>query len=213
MKAARATVLASLVLAHGLAGIDVARADAPQSDTWDFAVTLDGKPIGTHRFVVSGDVAQRTVDSSAQFDVKLLGITVYRYRHQARERWQGDCMRELQSSTDDDGKASTVGQRFDSECLMGFAYWNPRMTAQQRLVDPQTGRIENVRLERLGDAQIDMQGRPVAATGWRLLAAKQNITLWYAQPSGRWIALDAATAGGRTVSYRLPAVSQQATPP
>ncbi len=192
---------------------------ATESGEWSFAVTLDGRPIGTHRFTVTsspggaGGAMERTVDSSAQFAVKVLGLTVYRYRHHARERWNGDCLRELRANTDDDGQASQVEQRFDTGCLMGFAYWNPRLPTQQRLVDPQTGRTEAVRLERVPDATVPVQGQPVPAQGWRLLTGKQDITLWYARASGRWIALDALAAGGRQLSYRLPAVPTTSSAP
>lgn len=211
-------LLAPALLWTGLALAQGEPATA-EAGEWNFAVTLDGRPIGMHRFTVSGTGpgsgtgAERTVDSRAQFDVRLLGFTVYRYRHHARERWRGDCLRELRASTDDDGKPIQVDQRFDGDCLMGFAYWNPRLLTQQRLVDPQTGRTEAVRLERLPDASVDVQGQPVAAKGWRLLTDKQRITLWYAAASGRWIALDAVAAGGRMLSYRLPAAAANPSAP
>jgi hypothetical protein len=174
---------------------------------WNFTATLDGQPIGTHRFTVrgAGAGAERSVFSSAQFVVKWLGIPVYRYRHEARESWQDDCLRELRSDTDDDGKREQVDRRFDGECQMGFAYWNPRLVQQHRLVDPRTGRSSAVRFEALPDAQIDVRGRSVAAQGWRLVADKQRITVWYAAETGRWIALDAEAKGGRRLGYRLTA--------
>jgi len=178
-------------------------AHAQETGSWDFAATLDGKPIGTHRFAVTVADAQRSVDSRAQFVVRVLGIPVYRYRHEAQERWQGDCLRELHADTDDDGKRQQVAQRFDAECLMGFAYWNPRLVQQHQLVDPQTGRIEPVRFEPVPDASIDMRGSATAAHGWRLIADHQRIVVWYAADTGRWIALDAEAKGGRRLSYRL----------
>lgn len=180
-------------------------AATPEAETgeWTFEATLDGKPIGNHRFVVDGTAQAREVRSDAAFLVRMLGIPVYRYKHHAEERWQGDCLRGLKSQTDDDGKAARVDQSFpDTECLMAFAYWNPRLVTQQRLVDPQTGRVETVKFERLPDAQIPLRGQEVAAHGWRLQTAKQRITLWYAADTGRWIALDADAAGGRKLSYR-----------
>ncbi|HYF16224.1 MAG TPA: DUF6134 family protein [Ramlibacter sp.] len=86
-------------------------APAAHAQVWDFEVRLDGRPIGTHRFVLSGPAAARQVESTARFDVTLLGIPLYRYRHEARERWRGDCLVELQSRTDDDGKPVQVDQR------------------------------------------------------------------------------------------------------
>lgn len=183
-----------------------------ESGDWDFVATLDGKPIGSHRFSVTGPAGSRRVESRAQFTVRLLGIPVYRYRHQAEERWQGDCLRELRADTDDDGQARQVAQRFEDDCLMAYAYWNPRLVRQARLVDPQTGRAGAARFEPLPEAAIEVRGRPVAARGWRLLADQQRITVWYAAADGRWIGLDAEARGGRRLSYRL-AAEKAITPP
>ncbi|MDP9917471.1 hypothetical protein J2W24_003122 [Variovorax boronicumulans] len=174
-----------------------------EAGEWHFTAMLDGKPIGTHRFVVGGTAATRSVDSRALFTVRVLGIPVYRYRHQAEERWAGDCLRALRAETDDDGTRQQIAQRFDGDCPMSFAYWNPRLVKQQRLIDPQTGKVEPVRFEPLPDATLEVRGRPVRARGWRLQAAQQRIRIWYAADSGRWIGLDADTKGDRQLSYRL----------
>lgn len=190
---------------------------AQEIGEWNFKVALDGKPIGSHRFVVSeGDSpGARKVDSRANLLVRLLGIPVYRYRHQAEERWQGDCLRELRADTDDDGqRVQVAAQRFDPPaCLMGYAYWNPRLVRQQQLVDPQTSRVTAVRFERVPDASIEVAGRPVPAQGWRLLAEGQRITVWYATQGGRWIALDADAKGGRRLSYRLSSPTEESATP
>ena len=73
-----------------------------------FAVLLDGEPIGTHRFELYEQGEARRVLSKARYDVKLLGIPVYRYRHEALEQWRGDCLVKLEARTDDDGEVSTV---------------------------------------------------------------------------------------------------------
>jgi hypothetical protein len=206
---------ARIAAALWLLAASTAMAQSPARETgeWNFTATLDGNPIGTHRFVVSGTPEARSVDSRAELAVRLLGITVYRYRHRAEERWQGDCLRELRADTDDDGKRQQIDQRHAPECVMSFAYWNPRLVTQQRLVDPQTGRVEPVRFERLPDAAIDVEGRPVPAQGWRLQTEAQRISVWYAADGGRWIALDADAKGGRVLRYRLsPAASDRSAP-
>jgi hypothetical protein len=193
----RVALLALLVTATASAG----------AQTWDFDVRLDGKPIGTHRFVVSGLAAAREVASMASFDVRLLGITVYRYRHEAQERWQGDCLRSLKSRTNDDGKVAQVDEQRDAaDCLMGFAYWHPALHQQTRLLNPQTGKVEDARFDPLPAAPLLVNGREVAATRWRLTAttpaSKQDITLWLDRADGRWIGLDAQVKG-RLLTYRL----------
>ncbi|MDR7332131.1 DUF6134 family protein [Roseateles asaccharophilus] len=187
----------------------LAACGAVQAQTWDFAVALDGKPIGSHRFVVSGAEATREVHSQARFDVKLLGLTLFRYRHEAHERWQGDCLAQLKSSTDDDGKPvkADVKREPGDGCLMGFAYWHPQLHTQTRLLNPQTGLVEDARFERMPDAALAVNGREVPATRWRLTATsttgKQNLTLWLRKTDGAWIGLDARVKGDRLLTYRL----------
>jgi hypothetical protein len=181
-------------------------AHAASAETWDFQALLDGKPIGKHRFVVTGTPAAREVESTASFDVKVLGIPFYKYRHTAHERWQGDCLRELHSTTDDDGKPVKVDETRDAnDCVMGFAYWHPKLHEQTQLLNPQTGKIETAQFEKMPDAPLKVHGQEVSAKRWRLLAtspaAKQELVLWL-DKDDKWVGLDAQVKG-RLLTYRL----------
>ena len=185
---------------------------------WRFEVQLDGKPVGEHRFtLIPLAGAERRLLSVASFDVKLLGITVYRYRHEARERWQGDCLAELDARTDANGKASLVKAQLEGQtltvtspagtaplpaCSMTFAYWHPALRRQTQLLNPQTGRGVAVQMVPVGTGMVEVRGTPVAAEHWRLTGDESPIELWYAPGSGDWLALD-ATVNGRRLSYRL----------
>lgn len=177
-------------------------ADAPATREWRFRVTLDGRPIGEHRFVVRTQGDRWFVTSEARFEVRILGIRAYRYRHDAHETWQQGCLRSLDSTTDDDGKPFQVQRRFDSGCAFSFAYWNPAMLAQNQLVNAQTGRTENVEIKRLGEGRIDVRGAEVPGVRWRISGPAQPLEVWYS-PQGDWLGLDSVVAGGRTLSYRL----------
>lgn len=193
---------------------------------WNFAVSLDGKTIGAHRFVLSsaGDGTQ-AVSSEARFDVKWLGVPLYRYQHQDSERWAGGCLRSIDARTDEDGRLTEVhGQALDGRfglkvhsadhlteapvpaagCLLSFAYWNPAALAEQnRLLDPGSGRVEPVVIAPSGAAPNDLkataQSGPVR--GLRIMGLAQPINVWYA--GERWIGLDTLVSGGRRLSYRL----------
>lgn len=205
------------VCAWGLCMAGGAAAAAESS----FTAFLDGKPIGEHRFVVGGPPEAREVQSDARFAVKLLGLTVYRYRHQATERWRGDCLDQLSATTDDDGTVSRVrtepageGLSVTSEtgaaqavrvlpgCVMSFAYWNPAMRQQSRLLNAQTGKAETVRVSRVGSGPIEVRGQPLTATRWRIEGPPQPIDVWYSA-QGEWVGLDSTLEGGRQLSYRL----------
>ena len=183
---------------------------------WNFRVLLDGEEIGWHRYVVRGDGESTEVESRAQFDVRFLFLNAYRYRHEARERWRGACLDELESRTETNGTVEEVaaltrdsalvvaGPSGDARlpgCVMSFAYWDPRILRAARLLNSQTGALLPVRVDEHGTERVSVAGRSVYATRHRLSAPDLQIDLWYAD--GRWVALEAPTPGGRLLRYEL----------
>ena len=177
---------------------------AANATEWNFRALLDNKPIGSHRFVVNADGDARTLLSEARFAVKFFGITAHRYQHTANEQWRGDCLNEITASTDDNGKLSKVHLEAAElkGCVMSFAYWNPLIQTQTRLLNAQTGEFENVKVNRVGAGTLNVRGMPTAATRWRITGPAQPIDVWYSL-QGDWVGLDSTVAGGRQLSYRL----------
>jgi hypothetical protein len=184
----------------------------PPAGDWNFRVLLDDKPIGQHRFTVSAQGEEREVVSEANLAVTLLGFTAYHYRHKATERWHGNCLSALASSTDDDGKTQSVHLEWQPDpplagalkgCVMSFAYWNPAIRSQTGLLNAQTGKLEAVRIERLAGNSIEVLGKLRNATGFRITGTANPIDVWYSD-EGEWIGLDSTVGGGRKLSYRLP---------
>jgi hypothetical protein len=85
---------------------------------------------------------------------------------------------------------------------MSFAYWNPAIRRMNRLLNAQTGVTEQVQVSRMNEAAIEVHGRPVPATRWRITGAASPIDVWYAR-DGEWVGLDSTLAGGRLLSYRI----------
>jgi hypothetical protein len=207
-------IIRSLLLSAALF-MSCSAADA--RDTWNFRVFLDEREIGIHRFQLIESEDRRTLSSTARFAVRLLMIPAYRYEHVATERWDGDCLEQLISRTDDDGEAFEVQaerlrdativrtprgtQRLDA-CVMSFAYWNPRMLRETRLLNPQDGEYVNVRIDTAGTETIIVSGTPTQARRYALRSADLSIDLWYSLDD-RWLALETIAPGGRKLSYRL----------
>lgn len=150
-----------------------------------FTVLLDGREIGTHRFAFDDGVLL----SEARFDVRLLGLPVYRYRHRATERWRGECLESLVARTDDNGERSEVDWRARGGCTKSFAYWNPSILGENTLLNAQTGELEPVQVTALGGGRYRIDGR------------KLGIELAYDGPS--WVGLETTARGGRRLQYRL----------
>ena len=215
----RALALAALAAMTALCnGAATASAAGPAGGEWDFRVLLDDSPIGEHRFALAAAGDERKLTSEARFAVKLLGVTVYRYQHNATEMWRGDCLKRLSSKTDDDGNPERVnaepsgdnalavttpkGTQSLEGCVMSFAYWNPAIRTQDKLLNSQSGKFEAVKVSRAGNGTVEVRGQQVAATRWRIATDAQPIDVWYSQ-QGEWLGLDSMVSGNRKLSYRL----------
>ena len=211
------TPRAAIMAAAGVVMLAASASTAAAPTTWDFDVTLDGKPIGYHRFTLTGDGAEREMKIEARFAVKVLIVTAYRYAHDASERWRGNCVESLVSRTDDDGEKLAVeaqrsgealavtaarGRNLIDGCVMTFAYWNPDILRRSRLLNGQTGEYEAVKITALLDGTETVRGKAVTAKHYRITGPANPIDLWYA-PDGTWVALESTVAGGRRLRYQL----------
>ena len=184
---------------------------------WEFSVYLNNKRIGKHLFEVTSVGGQQQVRSSANFKYTILRIPAYRYEHTNQERWSNDCLLGIDASTNANGNRIQVsGQKTGStfvlageagvaslpECVMTFAYWNPAFLEQTRLLNPQTGEYLEVNIEKLANEVLEVRGKKVAATRFRLTAHKVDMTLWYSGDK-EWLALESVAKGGRIIRYEL----------
>ena len=190
---------------------------AAQSRAWDFEVLLNDAPIGYHRFTLREHGGQRQMKIEARFDVKVLVFNAYRYAHDASEDWRGNCLESLAARTSDNGEMFAVDATREGErlavttangragfggCIMSFAYWNPEILRQSRLLNAQTGEYEAIKVTALADESIAVRGAAVMAKHYRITGPKNPIDLWYSDDH-EWLALESTVAGGRRLRYRL----------
>lgn len=203
-------LLASLTLGNAWSA-----SPAKQRD-WNFTVYLDDDPVGRHQFVLTESEAMRELRSEARFVIKILSIPAYSYEHQANEVWRGECLAEIKARTDDNGDKTVLsGSRHEGQfdlkkadtalrlpdCIMTFAYWNPLMLKQSRLLNPQTGDYLPVTFEAKGRDEVQVRGQRVSADRYHLDAGKFQIDLWY--DKGDWVALDSTLSNGSRLRYRI----------
>lgn len=211
----RAAVLAFAVML--LPGVSAA------SQRFDFDVYLDNKPIGNHAFTIQDIANEVRVKSEAKFKVKLLGITVFNYQHQAEEVWQRGCLTSLKSNTREnsettkvvaqpnaqqlavqvnDGKAEVLA----SPCVTAFSYWRPEwlMRDAPRLLNPQTGEWQAV------EVQKTIASHPVLGEvkTLKLRGDKLEIDVYYNPQSKEWLGLKSMVEGNRVLEYRRPRKDQ-----
>ncbi len=185
---------------------------------WAFNVYLDKQKIGTHNFTFNDN----TLISKAKFNVKVLFIDAYKYDHTSKEQWQNDCLSNIDVNTTENkvitnvkGESSSSGFKINDgkinqnlpECVMTFAYWNPKILEQKQLLNPQNAEYLDTSFTNVGAATIDVKGKPTETTHYKLTGVlkgvkKLNIELWYNQDN-EWVALKSITPEGYNIIYKL----------
>ena len=189
-----------------------------QAKLWAFDVYLDDRKIGTHTF----EYQNNTLTSHAVFKVKILMFTAYDYDHTAVENWNGNCLSKLKADTVENDavmhvSGEQVGDSFEVSdtkttqslpaCTMTFAYWNPAILQQTKLLNPQNAEYLDVDIKALGNKPIQIGKATLPSRGYQILGAlhgeqKLNIKVWYDQ-SDDWVALQSITPEGYLIDYRL----------
>lgn len=187
------------------------------ADEWNFNVYLDDKKVGTHLFQVMGGKDRREVQSTANFDVKILFFSAYSYEHTNLERWADDCLLNFAANTNVNGKPLAVSgtsaaagfmvergteQELLPSCVMSFAYWNPVFLQQKRLLNPQTGEFLDVDIEAMGTEDLEVRGEKIAAERYRITGRDIDIMVWYSE-NNEWLSLQSVVKNGRIIRYEL----------
>ena len=209
--------LLAVFLLFGMAATGTATSSDEARRSWQFDVLLDGSPIGYHRFDLMSRESQLEVRSEASFDVRILFINAFRYRHSNRELWDGECLRDIESSTRQNGEEFAVsgellaeGLRVEANgksdqldgCIMTFAYWNPRFLEQTRLLHPQTGEYMPVDVQPMGREELTVRGESIIAHAYQVKARDVDITVYYSDDD-EWLGLASVAKGGRIIRYVL----------
>lgn len=209
----RKPLLISAILITSLFSVEISAKE------WAFDVYLDKNKIGQHTFTLNDS---KELISTAKFNVKVLFINAYQYDHKAIEQWQGDCLSSLESHTlenkvETNIKAKLSGQEFTVDdgkvkqklpaCTMTFAYWNPKILQQSKLLNPQNGEWLDTKFTNLGTETIDVKNKKVEASHYKLDGSlngksKLKIELWYSE-NNEWLALKSITPEGYTINYKL----------
>ncbi len=190
---------------------------AAKLDDYNFRVLLDNKPIGTYQvnLIEKGEVSQ--VEILVSLDVKLLFLSVYRYEHQNTETWSDGCLQTIVSRTDDNGelyelegtkRSDNLQLRIGKDeavlpgCVRSFAYWQPELLKDERLLNSQTGEYQIVSVTEMGNERVEIGSTLVDSRRLQLTTDKDVIDLWYSK-DGRWVALQSRTRSGQTLRYEI----------
>ena len=196
-----------------------------ETKNWSFDVYLDNKLIGYHSFKLSNN----NLLSDAKFKVNFLFLTAYEYQHNSSEQWNEDCLTSLDATTKENKTISKVKAYLDNGnffvnwnsdksekkrslpgCVMTFAYWNPKILTQTKLLNPQNGEYLDVSFKPEGDKKIDFKNETKNVKVFHLYGnsseslpekPKIDILIWY-DNNNDWLGLRSITPEGYTISYK-----------
>lgn len=185
------------------------------AEIWEFDAILNDKVIGQHTFIYEDG----KTESSANFKFEYF-LMDFIFEHKSIETWQGDCLKTIASKTDDDGDLYEVSgyvapDRFlvtaNNEttelplCIMTFAYGNPKILEQKKLMNSQNGKYLDVDIQFLREEKHIVKGKSILTELWEIKAKnnyeKLHIQLWYDKYMN-WVGLKSMTPIGY-LNYNL----------
>lgn len=184
---------------------------------WQFEVFYGDQKIGEHHFKAEKDGDKRKVMIEADFNIDILFINVYSYKHKNIEIWKDLCLSSIESSTDDNGEKFNVvgianGDVFKLDtrlgvdevegCVNTFAYWDMSFLESDTLLNSQTGELVDVDISFVSTEKIRVRNEMLSAKKYKVKSEGFNIELWYSE-SGDWVALNSTTKDGTALRYQL----------
>jgi hypothetical protein len=180
-----------------------------------FAVAVDDKPAGTYQMTFQkrpdGSVA---LTAQADISVRIL-LMRYKYSYRGAEVWKDGRLISFESTTNDDGKRFHVtgtggkdGVAFQCDGKEVFVRGDVWLTTYGQLpsearrgetlvlVDADTGKRLNARLEKAGATDVSAGGRTIQATRYTV-AGSVKAELWY-DDSGRLVRQESVEEGHKT---------------
>ena len=190
------------------------------SETLEYTVLRDGKPIGTHAYTIDTNGADTHVQVSTNIQVKVLFITAYKFKHASEEVWSNGQLVSLKSTTDDDGtdKALTTkaedgkitldsvvkGQdrrQFAAAAAIPASLWNPAIVTQSSIVNTLDGKLMKVDVADAGAEQVDAGGSKITAHHYKI-SGELTRDLWF-DDAGRLVRVSFPDKTSTEIVYAL----------
>ena len=176
----------------------------------EFDIYRNNKHIGKHFFsfeIVDGNLA---VKSEINFEIKKLGISLYKYHVQGKEIYKDGKLVKFNSKTDQNGKLKYVNLTLENdeflidgssykgkapqEYLLG-TWWNHSITKAKAQISAVSGRIIKQKVTFLGKETINLGGKKYntlhfnfSSTDKKLNKDKRlNTHVWYDEKTLYWV--------------------------
>lgn len=207
--------LVGSLLVAALALMSAGAAEAVTPGRVEFQVLRSGELSGRHAVEVAPTRDGYTVRVAIDLKGQVLFFP-FSYTHRCTETWASGRLTTL-SCTDreNDGPVKSVTAKAEGADLQvrgpGFAgalpvgvlptsWWREDIMRQSRLLDTRTGKLMPVRVRRIGEERLAINGESVMTTRYRLTSSTDT-DIWY-DAEGRWLRMTFSISG-QSFEYRL----------
>jgi len=190
---------------------------APPLGRFVYTITRDGDPIGTQKldFVQDGN-NRLTVITDVEIDVRMLGLSFYRFTQHIEEHWQDGMLQSLMSQTNDDGEERAVNLRRDGDRLKGnynakirdvpgdlipSTLWHPDAIKQDVVLDSVRARQHRITVADKGEVALVLPVGQVEAHHFAF-TGELNREVWYG-PDGVIVQAEMKGKDGSTIRQEL----------
>jgi hypothetical protein len=186
----------------------------PPGDRLGFDVWRGSRKLGTHDLVFHPSPDGVVVDVSVDIAFRIGPITLYRYTHQARERWAEGQVAEIDTTTNDNGTRYHVAGRRESRGLVvqadGHAayvappdalpatHWNHR-ELDGAWINTQNGELIRPHVAPQGMCMVETAAAKPLRVHRYALSGPVQMSLWYDEAQA-WAGLS-FVKGGAEVRY------------
>ena len=176
----------------------------------EFDIYRNNKHIGKHIFSFKKSDGQLTVDSQIDFEIKKLGLVLYKYHVKGTEIYKDEKLIKFNSKTNANGKEKYVNLNFQNgEFLIdGSSYkgkvpidyflgtwWNHSIVKAPAQISAVSGRIINQEVTFLGKETIKIGEKTYKALHFNFSSTdkklsknkKLNTDVWYDEKTLNWI--------------------------
>ena len=194
----------------------------------EFDIYRNNKHIGEHTFLFKKINDMTFVESKIKFEIKKLGIVLYRYNVEGTEVYKDQKLIKFNSKTNQNGKVKFVNLETDKEehviegssfkgkvpidYLIG-TWWNHSLVEASAQISAVSGRTIKQKVTFLGNEVIDVNNKKYKTLHFNFSSTdvslaknkKLNTDIWYEENSLNWIKATFKKSGNW--EYRLKVIN------
>ncbi|WP_374652382.1 DUF6134 family protein [Dongia sp.] len=190
---------------------------APPRGRFIYTITRDGDPIGTQKLDFLQDGSNRlTVITDVEIDVRMLGLSFYKFTQHIEEHWVDGELQAMLSETNDDGEERTVDLTRKGDRLQGkynektrdipgdiipSTLWHPDAIRQKTVLDTVRARQHQVVVDDKGEVPLILPVGQVEARHYSF-TGELNRDVWYG-PDGIILQAEMKAKDGSVIRQQL----------